>query len=345
MPAAVNSALVNLPIQTAEVFWSKATMPSLFLSYSHKDEAVRDELEVHLAMLKRQGIIDAWHDRRIAAGDEWDHVIKENLENADIILLLVSPYFLASSYCYDIEVKRALERHEDGSARVIPVIVDPCDWKTTPFAKLATLPKDAKPISKYPNQHDAFLEIVQAIRAVAGQKPPKQGGSARENVPVEPRPSARGVAESPRSSNLRLKKDLTEQERDTFLDESFEYVAKFFEGSLSELQARNEGITGKFKRISAEHFTATIYRNGKIASACGIRLGSGFSRHKQIVYSNDPNSTGSMNESLSVQHNGHTIFLKASGYSYAMRDRGEQEQLTQQGAAELLWSMLISPLQ
>ena len=269
----------------------------------------------------------------------------ENLENADIILLLVSPYFLASNYCYDIEVKRTLERHEAGSARVIPVVVDPCDWQNAPFSKLATLPKDGKPISKYPNQHDAYLEVVQAIRAVAGQKPPKQGGEAREAAPAAAGLVARGIAEPPRSSNLRLKKDFTDHERDTFLEATFEYVAKFFEGSLAELQARNDGITGKFKSINAEHFTATIYRNGKSVSACGIRLGGGFSKFKQVVYSTDPNSTNSMNSAVSVEHDGHTMFLKATGYSHTMRGRDEQEQLTQQGAAEMFWSMLIAPLQ
>ena len=102
-------------------------MAELFFSYSHRDEVVRDELETHLVMLKRQDVIETWHDRRIVAGDEFDGQISEHLENADIILLLVSPYFLASNYCYDVEMKRAMERHEQGTARVIPVITDPCD--------------------------------------------------------------------------------------------------------------------------------------------------------------------------------------------------------------------------
>jgi hypothetical protein len=318
-------------------------MPSLFFSYSHKDEAVRDELEVHLAMLKRQGVIEAWHDRRIPAGDEWDQVINENLENADIILLLVSPYFLASRYCYDTEVKRALERHEAGSARVIPVIVDPCDWLTAPFAKLATLPKDGKPISKHPNQHDAFLEIVQAIRAVATQQHAKAGGI--RPAPAAPAPVVARVVPEVRSSNLRIKKDFTEHDLDTFLEESYEYVAKFFEGSLAELQNRNESVTGKFRRVNANHFTAAIYRNGKSVSACGIRLG-GFLGGKQIVYSTDPNATNSMNAAVDVTHDGHTMFLKTGGFFAAASGRGnEKERLTQQGAAEALWAMLIEPLQ
>lgn len=86
-------------------------MADVFFSYSHKDEALRDRLEVHLTMLKREGIIETWHDRRITAGDEFAGVIDARLESADLILLLVSADFLNSNYCFDVEMKRALERH------------------------------------------------------------------------------------------------------------------------------------------------------------------------------------------------------------------------------------------
>ena len=97
-------------------------MISLLFSYSHRDESLRNELEIHLAMLKRQEVVHVWHDRRIPAGNDVDPSISEHLEEAQIILLLVSPYFLASDYCYDIEMTRAMEKHRDGSACVIPVI-------------------------------------------------------------------------------------------------------------------------------------------------------------------------------------------------------------------------------
>ena len=97
-------------------------MAALFFSYSHRDEGLRDQLEIHLAMLKRQGFIETWHDRRITAGEPLDQSISANLEHADIVLLLVSPDFLASDYCYDREMTRALERHISGSCTVIPVI-------------------------------------------------------------------------------------------------------------------------------------------------------------------------------------------------------------------------------
>jgi hypothetical protein len=98
-------------------------MAKLFFSYSHKDEELRDELEIHLSTIKRQGVIKTWHDRRIGGGNEFRKSIDENLEQSEIILLLVSPYFIASDYCYDVEMQRAIQKHENGTAKVIPVIL------------------------------------------------------------------------------------------------------------------------------------------------------------------------------------------------------------------------------
>ena len=109
----------------------------LFYSYSHKDEELRDQLDNHLAMLKRDGVISGWHDRRISAGQEWDGEIDEHLCTAEIILLLVSADFLASNYCYDIEVKRAMERHEAHEAQVVPMVL----W-SAPFTLKSALMAD-----------------------------------------------------------------------------------------------------------------------------------------------------------------------------------------------------------
>lgn len=147
-------------------------MIKLFFSYSHRDESLRDELEIHLAALKRQRVIQTWHDRRIGAGRDFSSEISEHLESAQIILLLISPYFIASDYCYDIEMKRALERHKSGETRVIPVILHPCDWQSLPFGNLMAVPKGGKPISNFPNQHDAFLEVTLAIREAAKDSVP-----------------------------------------------------------------------------------------------------------------------------------------------------------------------------
>lgn len=139
---------------------------SVFCSYSHRDERLRDKLETHLAGLKREGMISTWHDRRIGAGREWAREIDERLNTADIILLLVSANFMASDYSNDVEIRKALKQHKAGGARVIPIILQPVDWQSAPFGKLQALPSDGKPVTRWTNREAAFLNIAQGIRKV-----------------------------------------------------------------------------------------------------------------------------------------------------------------------------------
>jgi len=136
----------------------------LFYSYSHKDGGLRNELENHLSILRREKVIAGWHDRKIGAGKEWKGQIDAHLNSAAVILLLISADFLASDYCYDVEMTPALERHEAGEARVIPVILRAVDWKGAPFGKLQCLPTDAKPVTSSMNRDEAFRDVAQGIR-------------------------------------------------------------------------------------------------------------------------------------------------------------------------------------
>ncbi len=142
----------------------RTTGVRIFFSYSHKDEGLRDQLANHLAILQREGVITTWHDRRIVPGDEWSDEISEHLHSADIILLLISADFLASDYCYDVEMKDALERHKSGKSKVIPVILRPVDWRGAPFGSLQALPKDAKPVTSWPSLDDGFQDVARGIR-------------------------------------------------------------------------------------------------------------------------------------------------------------------------------------
>jgi len=137
----------------------------VFFCYSHSDEELRDRLADHLTMLKRQQVISAWYDREITAGSDWAGAIDAHLNTAQIILLLVSASFLASDYCYDVELARAMERHRAVEARVIPIILRPCDWETAAFGNLRALPKNGLPITKWGDRDEAFLNVVQGIRA------------------------------------------------------------------------------------------------------------------------------------------------------------------------------------
>lgn len=144
---------------------------TLFYSYSHQDETLRDKLNIHLKLLQQQGIISIWYDRDITAGTDWAQTIETHLNTADIILLLISADFLASEYCYNIEMQRAIERHHNNEAQVIPIILRPCDWTSAPFGKLQALPiaheAGAKAVTVWSNQDEAFCVIAQGIRKVA----------------------------------------------------------------------------------------------------------------------------------------------------------------------------------
>jgi TIR domain len=321
-------------------------MATLFFSYSHRDEALRDQLETHLTMLKRQGFIETWHDRRITAGEPLDRAISANLESADIVLLLVSPDFLASDYCYEREMLRAVERHKARACTVIPVILRPCDWHDAPFGGLLAAPKDGKPITQWPDIDAAFLDVTTAIKGAVRKRGPTPTGNPANPAPSRTPPSGAPAPMAARSSNLRVAKRFTQHDKEVFLQDAFEFIAKYFENSLHELAARNPGIEGRFRRIDANRFSAVAYREGDALARCSISLSGGSGFTSGITYShNDSASTTSFNESLSVENDDQAIYLKAMGMSSFGRGPDEKTKLTPEGGAEFYWDMFIEPLQ
>ncbi len=323
-------------------------MATVFFSYSHKDEALRDQLETQLAMLKHQGVITTWHDRRISAGEEFEKVIDGHINTDEIILLLVSPDFLASTYCYEREMSRAMERQAAGEAIVIPVILRACDWHEAPFGKLQAAPTDGRPVTQWPDRDQAFLEVAKAIRGAAARVNSATTASVKEVRQPAPAEAQFSATEplTIRSSNLRVAKHFTEHDKDAFQQEAFEYLAKFFENSLVELSARHAGIMGKFRRIDANRFTAVVYREGKAAARCSVFMGGGLYGGGGIAYSNsDTGGSNSFNKSLSVQADDQSLFLRSMGMTAFRTGREEKEKLSMEGAAELYWSLFIEPLQ
>jgi O-acetyl-ADP-ribose deacetylase (regulator of RNase III) len=156
---------LRLRIQTeAEQENARDKGTEVFISYSHKDERLCKRLETHLTSLKLEGLITDWHDRQIVPGSEWDREIDQHLNSAKIILLLLSADFMASRYIMDIEVDRALERHEAGDACVIPVVLKKVDWTRSRFRGLQALPKDGKAVTLWSNQDSALVNVVEGIR-------------------------------------------------------------------------------------------------------------------------------------------------------------------------------------
>jgi hypothetical protein len=141
-----------------------STGRSAFVSYSQRDERYRERLDIALVQLRRNKLISVWHDRKILPGQEWDREIDKNLGSAEIVLLLVSPDFLASDYAYSREMLRALERHQSGSATVVPIILRPSDWQHSPLGSLQALPSKGRPVSSWPNRDEAWLDVAQGLR-------------------------------------------------------------------------------------------------------------------------------------------------------------------------------------
>jgi hypothetical protein len=139
---------------------------NVFISYSHKDEIYLEDLHKHLSQLKREHFLNAWSDHNILAGGNFKLEIKSNLQNSHIFIALVSPDYIASNSCYEKEFEYALQMYEEGKIRIIPIIVEPCDWKSSPFKKFVALPKDGKPISEWPNRNTAYLNIINELRRV-----------------------------------------------------------------------------------------------------------------------------------------------------------------------------------
>jgi hypothetical protein len=192
----------------------------IFISYSHKDEELREELEGQLAILKNLQKIRIWQDRQIKAGDEWNDKILKAIDAADIIVLLVSPRFMASNFCFNKEMPRAMKRHQQGTAKVIPVILSPCPWKQAPFARLGVLPTDGKPVTEWTNRDAAFHNVAEGITKVVnaryGPEEPEDDGWGTDPVPTgdgwdtdppfgdEPQPTRASSTQAGRGRRSRL---------------------------------------------------------------------------------------------------------------------------------------------
>ena len=203
---------------------------SLFYSYAHKDEHLRKQLEIHLSNLKHQGKIQAWHDREIMPGSSWADEIDENLEKADIILLLISPDFMASDYCYGKEMKRALERHYQGVAKAVPVLLRPTDFEDSRLAKLQGLPTPFDPISEWQSQDAGFLTVVKGLRKLINAIQARQNHSEQEN---QAEPEESGFKDSVFESDTELTFEVSNGVRQEVREEIDKLMQKL---SLNEME-------------------------------------------------------------------------------------------------------------
>lgn len=303
-----------------------------FISYSHRDENALDRLCVHLTTLKRDGYITEWSDRMILAGDDLDDTIEKELENADIFLLLVSPDFIASDYCVGREMRRALERHKNGQARVVPIIVEPCDWKSMDnLCQLRAIPKDGRPISKWPNPNDAYLDIAQELRRIIDAKNSEASAiKAHEPAPATDR------KEQPK---YKAQREFDEIDRSEFRDEAFLTIKNYFEQKVLEINFLN-GLRGRFVVRSATSFGATIVNRGIRHGTAHITVNRRSSDFPlgDIYYSFTENAPeNSANGWFHISSDDYKQFLAATTMLFGT----EPGPLNPDQAAEYLWNQFI----
>ncbi len=306
-------------------------MSKIFISYSHVDEEVLERLHTHMAILKRDGKIVSWYDKNILAGDDLDSSIKDALNDSDIFLAIISPDYLNSNYCYEKEFEVALEMQKSGDILIIPIIAEPCDWKSSPFGKMKAIPKDGKPIKEWTNQNNAFLNIIDELRLLLEAK---QFSNKKEKI--------NGTNAQVQTKNYKVKRDFTEVDRLNFRDESFEIIRKYFEESLEEINGV-EQIQSRFVDNEKKSFTCLISNRAKVDSkgymSIFISLDNNFGR-SDLSYSLSERPASNviqLDKSFTIDHDDYELFWSFRN-SYSSQ---KKEVLSAVKIAEKLWLEFI----
>lgn len=181
---------------------SARTPVTLFYSYAHEDETLRDELQDHLMILERRGVVRSWHDRAIVPGHDWNHEIDQRLRTADLVLLLISKDFIASDYIMGAEMNVAMERHRRGDGVVVPILLrqvdlQPEDAEDFPFLKLQGLPRDLKPVTSWANRDEAWTNVASGLRLTVNEIRARRPATATVAA-AEPAEMLEAIVDNPR---------------------------------------------------------------------------------------------------------------------------------------------------
>jgi len=304
----------------------------VFISYSHRDAEALDRLHIHLAALRRESRIEEWFDREILAGEVLDEKIAQELEAADLFLLLVSPDFIASDYCVEREMQRALERHEAGEARVVPIIVEPCDWAAMqPLRRLKTVPRDGDPISEWANANNAYLNVVQELRRII---------DAEETDAAEPAaPEPASVAARPDVPRYRVQQDFDEIDRSEFRDAAFATIKDYFRRATAEIDAV-EGLRGRFVDRGTTSFGSTVVNRGRQHGTSHITVhcrNAGFALGDIYFSFNENAPDNSANGGFNVSSDEYEQFLVVTMSMFG----NDPDRVNAEQAAEYLWNQFI----
>lgn len=299
----------------------------VFISYSHADEKHLERLHKHLAMLKREDLIEDWSDHEIIPGDNIGQEIDRALAVSGLFIALVSPDYLASKYCYEKEFKQALAMAEAGRLRIVPVILDACDWKSSPFSQFLALPKDGKPVAEWTNANVAYLDVVLGLRRVISADAPNGDLETKSSSP----------SKSAWHRRMKVKQEFDAIQRREFTDQAFGLIRDYFRNSCAELNSI-EDLKARFEAMSDTAFTCTIVNRGLMQGRgeAHITVRSDKGRHYlgDITYVYQAHAeAGTSNGSASVQADDYNLYLTLDDFMQQSKHKYDARQV-----AEKMWS-------
>lgn len=230
-----------------------------FISYSHQDEQYLDLLHRHLAQLKRDGLIDTWTDKDILAGQELNSTISSALEDSQLFLALISPDYINSNYCYEKEFETAQKMQKQEQITIIPIVLEPCDWLSTPFKGYKGLPKDGKPVSDWSNKNTAMLDVIQNIRNLIS------------GYPTDTKPTTESASNTSLPTNYKVKKDFDSLQKLDFQTDGFKSLKKIFTENLNEIEVL-DNIKTRVLKDTDELFVATIVNRNMVQMESEITI-------------------------------------------------------------------------
>ena len=317
-----------------------------FVAYSKADSSAVKRLVVHLKGLEYEGLIETWHDRQIAPGDEWDSKIRAEISAADVIIFCVSADLLATDYVQRVEIPKAIARQEQGKATVIPVIFKNCAWQGHALGKLQAIPAKGGTVQEYirnGDPDDIWTEVASAVRDAVRARQETDDHNRTVSSAQEASPATRGQPSGAMPVTLSDFGHASDLEQDDFIQSTFSTVLNYFENSLKNLKNAHPGCDTRLRKLSEDAFEAGVYVNGQRRSFCGVFI----HERNGIAYSNNGvGNRSTMNENLSLVRGERGPRLKWQALMRAWHHTTETDtsEMDPREAAAYFWSIFVRGL-
>lgn len=317
-----------------------------FVAYSKADSSAVKRLVVHLKGLEYEGLIETWHDRQIAPGDEWDSKIRAEISAADVIIFCVSADLLATDYVQRVEIPKAIARQEQGKATVIPVIFKNCAWQGHALGKLQAIPAKGGTVQEYirnGDPDDIWTEVASAVRDAVRARQETDDHNRTVSSAQKAPPATRGQPSGAMPVTLSDFGHASDLEQDDFIQSTFSTVLNYFENSLKNLKNAHPGCEIRLRKLSEDAFEAGVYVNGQRRSFCGVFI----HERNGIAYSNNGvGNRNTTNEEIGLVQGERGTRLKWQALMHAWHHASGTDisEMDPWGAAAYFWSIFVQDL-